>query len=117
VTRYAIAGILLAVVSGCGSSTQSSSTVSRTRAQSWASAWCGVQPGGTLDDLTKAMGKPTTKYPDSGEPQQASWDAYEWQFNAFLGSNGNVHQMDINTIGLSESEKAALTCSETRIEP
>ena len=116
--RFSVVAVtLVAACSSTGSAYRTKPVPSRSRVQSWAHAWCNIAPGATVADLEKAMGQPTSRFRTTGELQQESWAAYEWQFNAFLGANGRVHQLDISTIQLSNSEKAALTCDETRVEP
>ena len=39
---------------------------------------------------------------------QSSWDAYEWQFNAFYDVEGNVRQLDINDFQLTAADKATI---------
>lgn len=60
--------------------------------------------------LIALMGPPT-----ENSQTDLSWDAYEWQFNAFFGSDGSIHQLDINDIQLSPQEKADLKCATTRL--
>ena len=80
---------------------------------SWPAKWCQAAPGVTSKDaLIALMGKPTDEAGDS-----LSWDGYEYQFNAFIGVDGGIHQMDINDIQLSPSERAALPCDTTRVAP
>ena len=78
--------------------------------KSWASKWCEAQPGISKEALIKIMGQPTSSYPG-----QNSWSAYEWQFNAFYDTDGNVRQLDINDLQLTSTEKAALRCDVTRV--
>ena len=58
------------------------------------------------------MGTPTSDASD-----QSSWEAYEWQFNAFYDVDGNVRQLDINDYELSAADKATITCDTTRVAP
>lgn len=58
------------------------------------------------------MGPPTSSFPD-----QASWKGFEWDFNAFYDTNGNVRQLDINDYELTAADKATITCDTTRVEP
>jgi hypothetical protein len=114
-------GMLLAGCGGSAAKTASTAsvpaaaTVDPTQptpqvAASWATKWCQAQPGMTKAQLYAVMGQPT----DDSFADQASWSAYEWQFNAFYGTDGRVRQLDINTVELSAAEKAALGCSDTR---
>lgn len=64
--------------------------------KAWPGTWRGIQPGAPKSALIAAMGPPTDQFTDS-----ARWEGYGWQFNAFYDENGNVRQMDINTISLS----------------
>ncbi len=113
-----LAAMALAIgaVVGCGASAPSSnysanspSGVSQSVAQGWAAKWCSAQPGITKEGLYAVMGKPTGELSD-----QASWDAYDYQFNAFFAADGTVRQLDINDYSLTVAEKAALTCATTR---
>ena len=63
--------------------------------------------------LIALMGTPTS----TSIADQSSWDGYEWQFNAFYDTSGNVKQLAINDIQLSVAEKASLTCDTTRVIP
>ena len=84
----------------------------------WPSAWCSVSPGVPLSKLESAMGPPTeTRFQHDPTNPQVAWDAFDWHFNAFLDMNGNVHQMDINDISLTQSERSQITCDTTRIAP
>jgi hypothetical protein len=48
---------------------------------------------------------------------QSSWEGYEWQFNAFYDTDGNVRQLDINDSELTAADKATITCDTSRTEP
>ena len=45
----------------------------------WPTKWCQAEPGIAKEELFRIMGTPTKEFPD-----QASWSAYNWQFNAFF---------------------------------
>jgi len=71
--------------------------------------WCQAEPGMTKGALVALMG------PASSESDEfASWQANEYQFNAFLEPDGTVRQLDTNTYKLSDKQKAALTCPTIR---
>jgi hypothetical protein len=105
---------------GCGGSGHSASgsqpiersTPSAGVVKGWAAKWCEAQPGITKRELYRIMGPPTSEFPSS-----ASWTGYEWMFNAFFDTNGNVRQLDINDLMLSSAEKASLQCDTTRVVP
>ncbi len=78
-------------------------------AKDWPMKWCQAEPGITRQQLVGLMGKPTTDF-ETG----MSWSDHHYQFNAFFEQNGTVKQLDINLASLTEVEKAALQCKETR---
>ena len=83
--------------------------------QSWPAKWCSVQPGVTPEELIAVMGTPTDDFRSSSQNPGMSWAAREYMFNAFIGVDGQIRQMDINDIQMTASEKAALTCNTTRV--
>jgi len=95
-----------------GASSSSSSGPSADVVKAWPDKWCQAQPGITKEQLYAIMGPPTSEPTD-----QASWSAFNYQFNAFFSVDGTVHQLDINTYQLSAAEKATLKCNETRRVP
>lgn len=123
-SRLLILATLLALTVACSSAkpgvsalrsalqqAQSTSTteVPASVAQGWLAKFCQAEPGMTPAALTDLMGPPTDVV--NGNYQ---WWAYEWAFDAWLGSNGNVHELAINDIRLNAAEKAAIPCDEVR---
>lgn len=89
-------------------------SVSPSVAKSWTAKWCQARIGMTRDDMRALMGNPTEEFDlASGNPQM-SWDAFEFQFNAFLNVDDKVRQLDVNDISLNASEKASIKCELTR---
>lgn len=78
-------------------------------ADTWPVKWCQAEPGMTKDALIALMGPPS-----GSSAEFANWQANEYQFNAFLEPDGTVRQLDTNTYGLSDKQKAALTCPNIR---
>jgi hypothetical protein len=64
----------------------------------------------TMAEAIKIMGPPTDK-----ASSQASWYAFQWGFSAFLGSNGLIHQLDINEAQLSAADNSRIGCETTRV--
>jgi hypothetical protein len=95
------------------SSTDQSAGPSAQTAQAWPAKWCKASVGMTSAQLHAVMGSPTDETLTGTSPQ-ASWSAYEYQFNAFYGADGTVRQLDINDSQLSAREKASLGCATTR---
>lgn len=76
----------------------------------WPAKWCGdVHVGNARADVVATMGTPTESYAD-----QDQWDGFGYHFTAFYDETGTVSQLDINTIQMSDSQKAKVTCDETR---
>jgi hypothetical protein len=83
-------------------------------AKAWPSKWCSARLGMTRAQMRAVMGNPTEELlPDSGNPQM-SWDAFEFQFNAFFDVNDRVRQLDVNDIQLSKTERASIHCEFVR---
>lgn len=125
-TTGAVAVVGLAVLlAGCGdsgsktgqttpSTARAPAAPSRSEVASWPTKWCSVEPGVSVSQLEATMGPPTQDDSQNPTDPSLSWSAYEYQFNAFVGVDGNIRQMDINTIQMTDSEKSALKCDTTR---
>jgi hypothetical protein len=84
-------------------------------ARTWPTKWCSARLGMTRAQMRAVMGNPTEEFlPDSGTPQM-SWDAFEFQFTAFLDVNDRVRQLDVNDIQLTKAERASIHCEFTRV--
>ena len=77
--------------------------------ETWPEKRCDVRIGMTREEAYAVMGPPTSEG-DEG----ASWAAYQWMFNLFVGSDGRVRQLDVNESMLSEADRARIDCESTR---
>jgi hypothetical protein len=103
-------GLVAALAAACAfGETGSASQVSQGVADAWAVKWCEAQPGIAKAELVRIMGQPTNT-----SPTTATWQAHQYQFNAFFDADGNVSQLDINSYALSPAEQAALKCDKVR---
>jgi len=75
----------------------------------WPAEWCSLSPGITKARLIGTMGSPTSQ-----STQAASWAGFGYMFNAFFDETGRVRQLDTNPIQLSPSQRAKLSCADTR---
>jgi hypothetical protein len=93
---------VVALAAGCGGThadftPNSSSFITRDsaplypsakQARAWATKWCQVKVGMTLAEADRIMGKPTEKFSD-----QHDWIGFQWQFDAFIKSDGTIQQL------------------------
>lgn len=86
--------------------------------KTWPTKWCRARIGATRDEMRDLMGEPTDESTADETPAgfqpSMTWDAFEYQFNAFFGVDDTVRQLDVNDIELSAAEKAAISCDFTR---
>jgi hypothetical protein len=108
-TRFLTGALVAMLAAGCAFGTGGNSQVSQGVADAWAAKWCEAQPGIAKDELVRIMGQPTNT-----SPTTMTWQAHQYQFNAFLDANGSVSQLDINSYALSPAEQAALKCDKVR---
>ena len=101
--------VVVVAMAGCSEDSRPTSGVPKKVAEAWPAKWCEAQPGSTKEELVRIMGQPTR----AGE-EHMTWLAHQFQFNAFLNSNGTVEQLVINLHSLSDAEKAALKCDRVR---
>lgn len=95
-------------VAGCGGGDEASSVDPRT----WPDQWCTLQIGDTPERAVELMGEPTNDHRESSGSM--SWDWREYQFNAFLGSDDRIRQLDINATQLSMHQVRMIGCAGTR---
>lgn len=128
-TGFILAVTTAAILAGCGGSSSPKAAAppqsfygsapttipgpSRATVAGWAAAWCSVQPGATVAELKAAMGPPTQDASNDPTDPSMSWSAYQFMFNAFIGVDGNIHQLDINDI---ETPGVTYPCATTRVE-
>lgn len=96
------------IIVGCGGG--DSASVDPT---TWPDRWCQVNVGDTPERAIQLMGEPTN---DGRDRSSASmqWDWQEYQFNAFLGADDRIRQLDINTIAMAPDQVRLLKCEESR---
>jgi outer membrane protein assembly factor BamE (lipoprotein component of BamABCDE complex) len=78
-------------------------------AAAWPAKWCEAAPGNTKEEIVAIMGPPS-----GTSPTTMTWSDNHYRFFAFLGSDGRIKQLDINTASLSAAEQAALKCATIR---
>jgi hypothetical protein len=104
----------LCSLSSIASSSPTPSGPTKAEVQQWPAKWCTLQIGMTRAQVKSVMGTPTGEFgPDTSTPQ-ASWSAYDYQFNAFFDITDHVKQLDINDYSMTASEKAQLGCATER---
>lgn len=94
-----------ALTIGCGTSTDPTGR--------WVDNWCQVRITMTPQEASTLMGDPTRQRLNGGGAFM-QWDHREYQFNAFIGTDGRIRQLDINTAELTATQVRAIGCGVTR---
>lgn len=97
--------IVAALTIGCGSSTNPT--------ERWVDNWCQVRITMTPGEAATLMGDPTRQHL-TGAGAFMQWDYREYQFTAFIGTDGRLRQLDINTDELTATQVKAIGCGVTR---
>jgi hypothetical protein len=109
--RILAGGVLAMTLAACGGpgGTGVAAAAAQSGPDAWPAKWCEAVPGTTKAELIAIMGPPT-----GSSDTTLTWAARQYQFNAFLGGDGRIRQLDINTYALSPAEQAALKCEKVR---
>lgn len=106
--RHTIVATIL-LLAGCGTTSSSDPT------SGWIQHWCDVRVTMTTNEAVALMGEPTRQRLDGPNPY-LQWDHAEYQFNAFLGADGRVRQLDTNTVQLTDQQQRDIGCGQSRTQ-
>jgi len=104
-----VAGIVALTVGivGCGSGGQNTgfqfSPSPQGDVSHWADVWCGLNGSMTRDDVIAAMGQPTQEFDASQGTPQSQWDAGDFHYTAFYGSDGRLNQAYVNPLEIEQA--------------